>query len=97
MKKAKEQIHYYSQKHWGTNQFQLLKERKEKEIELEFIKEHKRKPKTEDFFDIGAETEEEDFLALFDNNSGELDKDGSPKGKRKETVAARQERYIRRL
>ena len=33
------------------------------EIELEFIRNHKKKPKTEDFFDIGVESDEDDFLA----------------------------------
>ena len=59
------------------------------DIELEFIKDHKKKPKTEDFFDIGgADSEEDDFLAQLDKEDAMVARD---------TAEARDQRFLRRL
>ena len=59
------------------------------EIELEFIKNHKKKPKTEDFFDIGgADSEGDDFLAQLERADAMVAKD---------TAEARDQRFLRRL
>jgi len=59
------------------------------DIELEFIRNHKKKPKTEDFFDIGgADSEEDDFLAQLEKEDAMVAKD---------TAEARDQRFLRRL